>query len=103
MSTKSATGFEWSVKLFGASYFNVGIASHLKEEGDFISEYDQNAILYCSWLETSSCIKLGTNVIHSNLAKLKNEDVIRFRFKPHAKKLVINLKVRVLKLHINLK
>ena len=41
-------------------------------------------------------IEIGTNTVYSNLAIQENEDVIRFRFQPNAKKLVIDL-VRIRK------
>ena len=88
MSTESATGFEWSVKLIGGSAFSVGIASHLRADEVHISQVDKNSILYLSWL---NCIKQGSNAIHSHLPKHKNEDVIRFRFQPNAKKFAIDL------------
>ena len=90
MSTQSATGFEWSVKLIGTSSFYVGIASKLEARDSYIQNLDRNAIIYCSNADFST-IKIGSNTVHSNLTKHKNEDVIRFRFQPHAKKLVIDL------------
>jgi len=96
MSTQSKIGFEWSVKLFGTSSFYVGIASQVKTEESayipemFISLYDQNAILYCT-SGSSTAIKIGSTLVHSNLTKHRNEGVIRFRFQPDEKKLVINL------------
>ena len=94
MSTKSKTDFEWSVKLLGDRYFNVGIASQLKRENSQITNYDQNAILYFSDIG-SSVIFIGSNVIHENLPEHKTGDVIKFRFEPQRKKLVIDL-VRIL-------
>ena len=104
MSTQSATGFEWSVKLVGAG-FRVGIVSQLKTGESFnFHRKDKNAILYnLTYNSSSKTITNGSNIIYSNLPKHKDEDVIPFRFQPYAKKLIINLKVRVLKLHINLK
>ena len=90
MSTHSATGFEWSVKLFGTSSFHIGIATELKTEQVHIPEEDENAIVYCSSGDSSS-IKIGKNIVQANLTKHKNEDIIRFRFRPHAKKLDIDL------------
>lgn len=104
MSTQSATCFEWSVKLVGVG-FRVGIVSQLKtgESFDFHGN-DKNAILYnLKFHASSKSITNGSKIIYSNLPEHKDEDVIRFRFQSHAKKLIINLKVRVLKLHINLK
>ena len=89
MSTQSATGFEWSVKLFGKS-FCIGIASKLRAEEFQIPTYDQNAILYCC-IGGLTTIKNGSNVVLANLTIHEKEDVIRFRFQPHAKKLVIDL------------
>ena len=94
MSTRSATAFEWSVKLIGSRNFRVGISSLLKAMEVNISHYDQNAIFYSSW---SGTIEIGTNTVYSNLARQENEDVIRFRFQPNAKKLVIDL-VRITKI-----
>lgn len=92
MSTQSANGFEWSIKLFGKTFF-VGIASKLKADELYTHHYDENAILYCC-INGVTNIKIGENILHSNLTTHKNEDVISFRFQPHAKKLVIDL-VRV--------
>ena len=88
LSTQSETDFEWSVKLF-SMHFDVGIASQLKP-GSSIDDADQNAILYNS-NSGALIIKSGGNTVHSNLGKQKNGDVIRFRFKPQTKKLLINL------------
>ena len=97
MSTQSKIGFEWSVKLFGTfTTYYVGIASQIKtEESIYISQmcistYDQNAILYCASGD-STAIKIGSTLVHSNLTKHNNKDVIRFRFQPDEKKLVITL------------
>ena len=92
MSTESATDFEWSVKLVGTSVMYVGIASQLKPEMTAIFEifeYDQNSILLNNF--TTSKIKIGSNTINSSLTKYKTGDVIRFRFQPRAKKLVVDL------------
>ena len=91
MSTQSPTDFEWSVKLVGGWNFSVGIASQLKRDSQFIQRYDQNAILYRSYEGPLPDIKIGSRVIHSNVTKHKTGDVIRFRFQPHAKKLIIDL------------
>ena len=88
MSTKSETEFAWSVKLLGVSNFYVGIASHLEPECSSISSMDINAILYFSNGGTPN-IRVGREVIYSDLSKQNSGDVIRFRFKPHSKKLVI--------------
>lgn len=88
MSTQSETDFEWSVKLF-STLFDVGIASKL-EQGSYIVDTDRNAILYYSNGGTP-IIQSGGKIIHSNLGKQKNGDVVRFRFKPQTKKLLINL------------
>ena len=100
MSTNSETDFEWSVKLIADLGFDVGIASKLKRENSYIleknhiSDYDQNAILYCSNFGPS-VILIGSNVIHRNLPEQKTGDVIKFRFESQRKKLVIDL-VRIL-------
>ena len=94
MSTQSETDFEWSVKLIGDSFFNVGIGSQLKREDSAIFNYDQNAILYRSYSD-STVISIGSNKIHRNLPKQETGDVIKFRFEPQRKKLVIDL-VRIL-------
>ena len=107
MSTKSETDFEWSVKLIGHSFF-VGIASQLKREDSYVCNYDENAILYCSDNHSSviSILEINTKYkktfnqkrtkrIHKNLPKQKTGDVIKFRFEPQRKKLVIDL-VRIL-------
>ena len=89
MSTQSATEIEWSVKLMGHSYFFVGIASDSKPECSNIPDMDSNAIVYYS-NNGSPQIQVGNEVIHSNLSTQNNGDVIRFRFRPHSKKLVID-------------
>ena len=88
MSTQSAMGFEWSVKLIGDKQFYVGIASVLNPRR--LCEMDLNAILYYS-NGTSPVIQIGTRVIHSNLLEQKTGDVIHFKFQPQTKKLVIEL------------
>ena len=104
MSTQSAFCFEWSVKCIGIR-FCVGIASQLKREiEDVIINYDQNAIMVSvGYYIGSPRITRGNNTIHSNLTKHKTGDIIRFRFDPHAKKLLID-SVRILKgrIYINL-
>ena len=88
MSTKSETDFEWSVKLFGGPGFSVGIASQFKRSADnLIYTYDQNAIMYSSYYAD---IRVGGNPIHSNLMQHQSEDVIKFRFQPRTKKLLID-------------
>ena len=89
MSTQSLVDFEWSVKLVGGPEFDVGVASQLKREDSCIVDYDQNAIFYHSGEEAD--IWVGLDVIHDNLTKHQMGDIIRFRFQPHAKKLVIDL------------
>ena len=104
MSTQSAFCFEWSVKCIGIR-FCVGIASQLKREiEDVIINYDQNAIMVSvGYYIGSPRITRGNNTIHSNLTEHKTGDIIRFRFDPHAKKLLID-SVRILKgrIYINL-
>ena len=89
MSTQSATGFEWSVKLIGDNSFYVGIAT-LTIPGEYIYHTDRNSILYFS-NHGSPIIRIGTNEIHSDLTKQKTGDVIHFKFQPVTKKLVIEL------------
>ena len=95
MSTQSKTEFQWSVKLIGTSYFRVGIASqidyasHLERSCDAIEDQDQNAIVYKSY-GNESMIKVGTNTIHSDLGTQNDGDIIRFRFQPQSKKLLID-------------
>ena len=88
MHTRSDIDFEWSVKLIGAGSFYVGIATQLKLESSIIYEYDQNSILYSTNYKD---IRVGSNTVHSNLMEHKNGDVIRFRFQPRTKKLLIDL------------
>ena len=90
MSTRSTSDFEWSVKLICSDFygFYVGIASIFKLENEYIQEYDETAILYYSFLST---IKSRKNTIHSNLPKLTTGDIIRFRFQPQTKNLIIEL------------
>ena len=99
MSTQSETDFEWSVKLIGNLYFNVGIASNLKKSDSDIWEYDKNAIVYVSKYN-SSIIQVGSKQIHQNLPEQKTGDVIQFRFEPQRKKLVIDL-VRIKYFFVN--
>ena len=96
MSTRSPIDFEWSVKLNGGWYFFVGIASQLKRKDSSIVYYDENAILYRSYESGKPDIQIGSLAIHENLTKYKIGDIIRFRFQPHAKKLLIDL-VRIWK------
>ena len=91
MSTQSAVGFEWSVKLGGNGTFSVGIASRLQPKNGLIHYYDPNSILYSTY-DRDICI--GPNPIHSNLKSHKNGHVIRFRLQPQTKKLLIDF-VRV--------
>ena len=86
MSTQSPTDFEWSLKLIGGSHFCAGIASELRREHSFIDEYDQNAILYWFSEDESEILHY-----HYNLKKHESGDVIRFRFQPKRKKLLIDL------------
>ena len=88
MSTKSETEFEWSVELIGTKFFSVGIASRTLRSSNLIYASDKNAIAYSSY---NADIRVGENPIHSNLTELKSGDVIRFRFQPQRKKLLIDL------------
>ena len=88
MSTQSATGFEWSVKLIGASFFTVGIASKLEPDKP-IDDNDQEAIVYYAY-DFVSDIRRGSTAIYSDLKKVNSGDVIRFKFQPDAKKLIIH-------------
>ena len=94
MSTKSAADFEWCVKLMETLKFNVGIASKQDIKRDYIFEdifdYDENAILFTSH-NGPPVIKIGSKIIHSNLMMEESEHVIRFRFRPKQKKLVIDM------------
>ena len=87
MSTQYKIDFEWSVKLIHNAHFCVGIASMIKPEVSLIWDYDPNSVLY----STSGEICVGSEPLHSNLAKHKDGDVIRFRFQPQTKKLLIDL------------
>ena len=87
MSTESATEFEWSVKLLGTANIDVGIASQLEPKKTDIRKFDQNAIFYSSY---ASEIRNGLNTMYKFPTKYRSGDVIRFRFQPHAKKLLIN-------------
>ena len=88
MSSQSAVGFEWSIKLIGDKQFYVGIASKFTPEKTLICKSDQTAILYYS-NNNSPVIQIGSIVIHSNLTEQKNEHVINFKFQPQTKKLII--------------
>lgn len=90
MSTNSASGFKWSVKLIGTSHFTVGIASQLNR-GSVIHD-DQNAIVYVSDSRGSDtpCIKRGSTTIHTDLKEVQTGDVISFEFQPDTKKLIID-------------
>ena len=90
MSTQSPTDFEWSVKIIGGTgCFGVGIASELRRNYGTIDEYDENAIFY--WGCTEPIIDKGMSTVHSDLEELESGDVIRFRFQPKRKKLLIEL------------
>ena len=91
MSTQSETVFEWSVKLIGTCHVAVGIASKLAPFRT-IFRYDQEAIFYYSpdiASEMATDIRRGLTSIHSNLRKPKSGDMVRFKFHPGAKKLII--------------
>ena len=88
MSTQSPLCFEWSVRCTG-NMFMVGIASQHERENKFIFDYDKNAILLFT-NGYSTMIKMGKEIMHSNLTEHKAGDIIRFRFQPHAKKLLID-------------
>ena len=87
MSTKSTTDFDWSVKIDGDTIFNVGIASQIKPEKKDIYDYDQNAIMYTNYTYS---IKVGKETVYAKLKQHKIGDIIRFRFQPNGKKLVID-------------
>ena len=89
MSTQSTSDFEWSVKLIctGPTSFDVGIASIFKMENAAIKDYDETAILYRSAAQIIS----RKNTVHSNLPQYTTGDVIRFRFQPQIKNLIIEL------------
>ena len=97
MSTQSLVDFEWSVKLVGGPEFDVGVASQLKRDSSetmIIGDNDENSILYRSEPHTDEelpDICIGSNVIHTVATRHKIGDIIRFRFQPHAKKLLIDL------------
>ena len=91
MSTKSETDFEWSVKINDYCCFAIGIASKLKRANEWIEDYDQNAI-FLSIDNDSQCILEGSIDVHANIKHNPTSgDVIRFRFEPQRKKLVIDL------------
>ena len=98
MSTQSATCFEWSVKLIGDSNFYVGIASHHRRKDNVISTSDPTSITYYS-NNGEPLIKNGSVIIHRNLPMQKTGDIIRFKFQPHTKKLVI-VSVRFFKVEV---
>ena len=83
MSTRSASDFEWSVKLIGTASFIVGIASMIKTEVSKIFSYDPNSVLYSTFY---SDIRVGSKQLISNLTDHTDGDVIRFRFQPQTKK-----------------
>ena len=88
MSTHSATGFEWSVKVIG-SYFGIGIASKL-DPGSIISINDQEAILLdADNSDANLDIKRGLEKIHFGLKKLQTGDVVYFKFQPSTKTFII--------------
>ena len=91
MSTQSPTDIEWSVKLVGGWNFCVGITTQLNRENKYTEEYDQNAILYRSYARHQPDIQRGLQRIHKDVTTHQTGDVIRFRFQPHAKKLLIDL------------
>ena len=82
MSTQSTTDFEWSVTICDVEWGIVGIASQLIPQQKSIRDYDQNAIVLGAY--RSQGVDLPT---------YNPGDVIRFRFQPQRKKLVIDLEV----------
>ena len=89
MSTQSATGFEWSVKIIGTSplFFSIGIASKL-ERGSGLG-IDEEAILFTFNDYASVHIRRGSTKIHSGLENPKTGDVVSFKFQPYAKKFTV--------------
>ena len=95
MSTQSQTDFEWSVKIISDDDFCVGIASELRRElqreDSYIDKYDKNAITYWGCEGDVWGIYRGSATVHSDLKEHESGDVIRFRFQPKRKKLLIYL------------
>lgn len=92
MSTESSTKFSWAVKLIGDTHFRIGIASEpelttmIGNKCEEIYDYDGNAIIY----ELHN-IRVGNNVIFSNVSRQATGDIIYFTFEPDKKRLVIEL------------
>ena len=89
MSTKSAIGFEWTVKLIGHSSFAVGITSQLKPN-TYVLTSDPNSILYCS-NNGLTVIYGSSKLLYRNLQKQETGEIVHFKFQPQRKKLVIEL------------
>ena len=91
MSTQSQTDFEWSVQIIADGLcpsFYIGIASKLQRNHETIDEYDENAILYCNCSEDAG---IYSSTACFDAKAHESGDVIRFRFQPQRKKLLINL------------
>ena len=99
MSIESGDHYEWSVELIGSQYFYVGIATRLDNGCSSIQSNDPNAILFNS-NRNDPIIFIGTRTIHSGLRPQQTGDIIRFAFNPVAKKLEIDIMVRVFKTSI---
>ena len=91
--------YEWSVELIGSRHFFVGIATRLVAECRSIDTYDPYAVLFYSNGD-NPIISIGDRTIHSGLSPQKTGDIIRFTFNPVAKKLEIDIMVRVFKTSI---
>ena len=89
MTTKSAIGFEWTVKLIGQSSFIVGITSQLKPNTNVLKT-DPNSILYGSD-DGSTLIYGSSKILYPNLQKQETGEIVHFKFQPQRKKLVIEL------------
>ena len=57
----------------------------------YIDDYDPSAILYIMSSYSPPEIEIGSEIIHSNLTRHQSGDVVRFRFQPNTKKLLIDL------------
>ena len=89
MSTRSAIGFEWTVKLIGHPSFIVGITSQLKPNR-YVLTKDPNSILYGS-NNGSTLICGNSKILYRNLQKQETGEMVHFKFQPQRKKLVIEL------------
>ena len=78
------------LNLLAPSFFLLALHREHYEVRTLSTLLIKNAITYSSY---NADIRVGENPIHSNLTIHQSGDVIRFRFQPQTKKLLIDLHV----------